>query len=120
MVMDVNGTPTIVSYEDTLVSAVDRYHSALAAVDVHPRIVLILTFTGVKGAALARSRRYAYDEQLIDRDILILPDVLVNELPTDVPKMLRPVFDAVWNACGIAGSPDYDESGNWAPGRRGV
>ena len=33
-------------------------------------------------------------------------------------EMMRPVFDAVWNACGYAKSFNYNEKGEWTEGRR--
>ena len=50
----------------------------------------------------------------IDRDVLFLPDVLIEEPPSDLPRTLRPIFDAVWNACGFVQSLNYDADGNWA------
>lgn len=56
----------------------------------------------------------------IDRDILLLPDVIIDDFNSvlgfkEVAKILRPIFDAVWNACGLARSLNYDEQGNWNP-----
>jgi hypothetical protein len=39
--------------------------------------------------------------------------VLIEAWDGDVPKLLRPVFDAFWQSGGIAASPSYDAEGNW-------
>jgi hypothetical protein len=49
----------------------------------------------------------------IDRDALLLPDVIAEEFDVDVPKLLKPVFDGLWNACGYPRSLNYDDEGNW-------
>ena len=54
------------------------------------------------------------DEGLFDRKTLVLPDVL---LAADGPpdRVLRPVFDLVWQSAGLTQSGNYDAQGNWAP-----
>ncbi len=37
----------------------------------------------------------------IDRDTVLLPDILIDSLNVDVPQVMKPIFDAVWNACGL-------------------
>ncbi len=51
----------------------------------------------------------------IDRPVLVLPDVLIEDYTVNVPTALRPIFDAVWNATGFDRSFNYDEAGNWNP-----
>ena len=51
----------------------------------------------------------------LDRDILILPDVLLVDDGTEEQPIaeatLRPVFDALWQAFGVVGSPNYSNDG---------
>jgi len=37
----------------------------------------------------------------------------------DIPRLLKPVFDALWNAAVWVGSANYDEKGNWSDQRQG-
>ena len=47
----------------------------------------------------------------IDRTVLQLPDVLVNEWPAaDLPELFRPVFDRLWQASGYQRSYQYQET----------
>lgn len=48
-----------------------------------------------------------------DRDIVLLPDVILQEVTENIPKVLRPKFDALWNTGGFDGSRSYDNAGNW-------
>ncbi len=56
----------------------------------------------------------------IDRDTLVLPEVFIEDYESiinesEVARTLRPIFDAIWNACGFERSYNYDEDGNWNP-----
>jgi hypothetical protein len=49
----------------------------------------------------------------IDSEMLILPETLVLDLSTPPGKVLKPMFDLVWNACGFPSSRNFDTEGNW-------
>jgi hypothetical protein len=52
----------------------------------------------------------------VDRNDLLVPEVLVPSLEQDLHALqrhMRPLLDAVWNSVGAPRSPHYDESGNW-------
>lgn len=51
----------------------------------------------------------------VDRDLVILPDVLIESRDSDLLTDLRSLFDGVWNACGWVRCFDYNEQGKWAP-----
>ena len=48
---------------------------------------------------------------------LITSRTVVEDLSTPVGKILKPLFDLVWNACGYPSSENFDAEGNWI-GRR--
>ena len=53
---------------------------------------------------------------LFDRQHVVLPDVqLQADVATDLA--LKPVFDLLGQACGLAGSPFYDANGKRTAGR---
>ena len=102
--------------EQYVIDGVNRYLAALSALGVGPPIFVLLTLIGVKGLELPKPRfARNIDRLAIDRDILVLPEVVAEEFETPVDRLLRPVFDAVWNACDYDESLNYDEDGNWAP-----
>lgn len=49
----------------------------------------------------------------IDRDPLLLPDVLVEDQNAELPALLKPIFDALWQSSGWERSFGYDAQGNW-------
>jgi hypothetical protein len=54
----------------------------------------------------------------IDRDVLMLPEIVVEDVSAGVGPLLKPTLDLVWNACGHAASPYFDTTGNWIGPRR--
>jgi len=107
-----------VSYEEELVKSLHDYLSILKALDVELPTLLFLTMVGVKGYAMAIDGGFGRGSSTtIDRDILFLPEVLIESYDVVEPKILKPCFDSVWNTCGLSRSLNYDESGNWHPRR---
>jgi hypothetical protein len=49
----------------------------------------------------------------IKEDALILPESIVQDFSTPVGKVLKPIFDLVWNACGLPASKNFDSEGKW-------
>jgi hypothetical protein len=114
-----NNVLTIASiwFEKELLEATARYMKSLTELGVQPPFVIAVTFVGVKGAVFSMGAEHWVDQKPIDRDVLLLPDVLLEEIPADLPRAMRPLFDAAWNAAGVVQSLNYDNHGNWgAPG----
>jgi hypothetical protein len=64
--------------------------------------------------ATARMSEYMPDPPNdFDRDVLPLPECVVEDFNAPVANMLRPAFDALYQAAGSPRSPNYDEHGNW-------
>jgi len=94
--------PTV-SYEIAVLEAIPSYLIALSEIEVPGPIVVFLTFLKVDGCELAVNSRYIHpnrEHSKIDRDVLLLPDVLIEEYPCDIGTVFRPIFDAVWNSAG--------------------
>jgi hypothetical protein len=51
--------------------------------------------------------------QSIDRDTLVLPEVVIQDLSSKAKDILKPILDLVWNACGYPCSLNFDSNGNW-------
>ncbi|MHC5056819.1 MAG: AlbA family DNA-binding domain-containing protein [Planctomycetota bacterium] len=108
------------AYERYVILALTDYVGSLKSLDVSCPLVVFLSLVGASGATLAVSSR-VWDARTasIDRDMVLLPDILIEDYADvgsreSVAAVLRPAFDAVWNACGYARSYNYDEDGNWA------
>jgi hypothetical protein len=119
--LELSGTEKIipsVSYERDIIRALSNYLSALKYLNVQLPIAIFLTLMAVKGYSMATSKFFEEESRTIDRDILQLPEALVDTYDIKPEVVLRPTFDAVWNSCGLAKSLNYDEKGEWKPKRR--
>lgn len=94
--------------EDDIIHYVSSYLEAQKNLGIDTPILIFLTLTGVKGYSMSSRSRNAV---LIDRDTLILPDVIVENYNDEIENILKPVFDTVWNACGFEKSLNYDQNG---------
>ncbi len=101
--------------ESSVVATLRILLPGLQKVDVSMPLVVCISAMGVKGACMSANR---FAEPIaIDRDVLLLPDVLLDSYECEVASELRPAFDALWNAAGFPRSRSYDEAGGWDPDR---
>ena len=49
----------------------------------------------------------------IDREILCMNNVYVEDFSQKAENILKPIFDSIWNACGYERCIAYDENGNY-------
>ena len=106
-----------IAYEQSVISAVQSYLKGYQELGIVPPVYASMALLNCKGSYMYVdvSRLLPGELQVIDREVALMPDVLIESLEEDIPKTLRPMFDAVWNACGFARSFNYDENGNWNP-----
>jgi hypothetical protein len=112
-----------VAFERGAIMAVHQYLTVLAKLEVPSPVIIFISLLDVLGVNLAVKGYFSHDPAPIDRDTLLLPDILIDEYETltdakDTARTLRPVFDALWNACGYECSYSYDKDGKWNPDRR--
>ena len=104
--------------DEGLIKAVDRYFQLLRDLGVESPVFLLLSLVGVGGYRMLQSggpRDYYSELRPVDRNDLLVPEVLVPSLEQDleaIQRPMRPLLDAVWNSVGVPRSPHYDESGN--------
>lgn len=120
IVSSVHDKPMIASTwcEKEAMEAIDAYMVGMKALGLSLPIVVLMALSGAKGARLAvDAQLMGRHTHAIDRNMLLLPDVLVEAYDVEVDILLRPVFDAMWNAAGFARSFNYDANGIWKPHR---
>jgi len=112
-----NGRKTIPSTTlvECLLDIIPKYLQALEALNVPEPVILKLSIMGGKGYKLALvgfevPSRYP---KVIDRDVLHLPDSIVENYDDEIPKIIKPILDGLWNACGYDSCHFYDADGNW-------
>lgn len=108
-------------YEEWLLKTIKNYLEILNKLSIDFPIIIMVSLLGVKNFKMGISedlkwRLIIHQEHGIDRDNLLINEVIMNNKNEDLPKLVKPIFDAVWNACGFANSLNYDEAGNWGKG----
>lgn len=106
------GLVASIAYEEKGIEALKNYITVLKTLGVSGPIAVSLSILGCKGSRLAFSD---VDGHPIDRDAVILQDIILDGLDVDIPSGLKPLFDQVWNACGYMRSFNYTKEGVWRP-----
>lgn len=102
--------------EREIVEKLGRYFSYQKTMGVIPPIALFLSFLNIYGYFLAvkgnldpfEEKKYNYN-----RENLLLPELIFEDYPDDIPSVMQTIFDILWNAFGWKRSYDYDEEGKW-------
>lgn len=108
-----DGSPREISglgVERGVVAALKHYIPLMRKAGVDSPLSIHISLVGVNGCYIAGDVRHLFGnaEHVVDRDLLVLPDVLVESEAADLGTMLRPPLDALWQAGGHEGSPSYE------------
>jgi len=103
-----------VAYEAELIHYVDKFLHLMKALEIEMPILIMVSLIGVKGFTLTHPLRFSALAP-IDRDNLVIPEVMIEDYNVKSQKLLKPIFDSVWQASGYAGSMNYDDKDEWNP-----
>lgn len=98
-------------FEAKIIEALADVRKLYELLTIDPPFLVMLSVLGVKGYRMAANNEWGYYAKLIDRDDLILPEMIIEEADFDAATVLQSVFDLVWNAAGYEKSENYDENG---------
>lgn len=103
-------------YEEVMINKLKEYLKNLHNSNIETPIFVYLTIIGARGVSIPNNNDYYYDEEDMmdmksDRDTLCLPEVIIEQYDEKPEKILKPIFDSIWNACGYQGSENYDKNG---------
>jgi hypothetical protein len=101
-------------FEVGLFRFIQRVLPVLKSLGVDPPLVLILTLIDVRGYSLSRDDHSGFFNagEPFDREVLMPQEVLIENYAADVPLIMKPLVDEVWNAASFNGSFFY-EDGKW-------
>ena len=100
--------------ENVLLDCIPRYLKLQKFLNIQTPSYIFITLTGVKNCKVARPSFYSNeDDYPISKEILYLPEAIIQSYDDDLAKILKPSFDIVWNHTGIIQSPNYDKDGNF-------
>jgi hypothetical protein len=100
--------------EQQFIDALPIYLRAQQDLSVELPVFLAFSLIGVSGYVLSvaeRLRRQSYSQTSIDRDALLVPEIALEDLGQNPELVLKPAFDAIWNAAGWPRAMHYDNDG---------
>lgn len=107
------GLPSV-AFEQDIIRCLTEYLGFAAEFDIEPPYFVFLAFAGVRGFQLATHHQLWQENRLsLREDMLIVPEVVIEDRDVQPARVLRPVFDRVWNAFGFVRSLNYDDEGEW-------
>jgi hypothetical protein len=102
--------------EKEIVDGIRAYLPILDKIGAGVPIGVSVALLGIRGYGLVPSiLRDLGGTPVVRRAVVVLPEILIENLGIDVPTMLRPVFDALWQTFGVRQSLCFDEQGSWNP-----
>ena len=110
-----------VRVERLLIEGIGRQLGLLKRLDVGFPVVVLVAIVGLRGVMLVGGNsNWPYREppsglRRVDRDVLLLPDLLIEDSAEDMAGTLRPLLDSIWQASGLSESPYFDAEGKWNP-----
>ena len=91
---------------------VEKLLRSLRDIEMQCPFFVLISFLGVLGY----TSRHPFNQFCppgVERDALVLPEIIVDEMVTAVDVLLRPAFDLICQSAGLAGSPNYNNDGRW-------
>lgn len=105
-----------VGIEREIINQLSRVFEIYKSLEVSPPLFVMLSLVGVSGYIMTvKSVMFSDNNYPIDKDILIIPEIYVENIEKNPAEILKPAFDSIWNATGKHRSPSYDKEGKWKP-----
>lgn len=99
--------------EDAMLGALVGYLTFAKNLGLQPPFWMFAAMVGCEGARICLDRDWGdLSKGAIDRSLVWLPYLKVEAFEVDADKLLRPIFDVLWNSAGLERSFNYDELGN--------
>ncbi len=113
-----NNTIASLFYEQKVLEWLDKLGQIAPLVEIQIPVFIIMSLLNVRDFLMATSNMFDITpKHPIERDHIMLPEVLVEDFNFNPSAVMKPIFDIIWNACGYSGSRNYDQDGNWRPQR---
>ncbi|MEO1377679.1 MAG: hypothetical protein AAFW70_26050 [Cyanobacteria bacterium J06635_10] len=107
-------------YEEELINSLQNYLQLQQQLELNAPVLIMLSLLGVRDYVMGVGDGWDHTRQIypVDRDNLIVPEIVVEDYGTKASDILHPAFDAIWQACGWDCCKNYDANGNWVGDRR--
>jgi hypothetical protein len=99
--------------EVAVIRALNNYQRLWRILGVSGPMMMALTVSGIRGAKILTTARMVgpVREETFDQDVALIPELVVQDPHAPADRMLRPLFDLMWNGGGWAKSPWYLSTG---------
>ena len=87
----------------------------LMDLEVASPVFIMVSLLGVRNypVILPRNAHYSGHHNRLNRELLTLPECMLEDFATPVEIALRPAFDTLYQSAGMPRSLNYDEHGSW-------
>lgn len=98
--------------EKELTEQTRRYLKCLQTLNLDPPISIALTLVNVHNYSISGSQFPSFPSPPLDRELLAIPETIVESYSIEVPRIMKPLFDVLWQSRGRDRSDSFDEEGN--------
>lgn len=108
-----------VAFEEEILKAIPYYFEVFRRIGVESPISIYLSMINIKDYTMSLNQDILGVQPIqCQEEVLKFSDIFIENFNNvdNVPRMMQPVFDEVWNAFGMFKSFNYDEDGNWGYG----
>lgn len=106
-----------VSYERYVFQYLPHCFQVLQQIGANVPVVVALSLIGTSNLEMSVGQFDFEVSYPIKENLLLLPETVVQDFSMPVGKILKPMFDLVWNACGQPSSKNFDAEGKWVERR---
>lgn len=100
--------------EEKLIKSMSAYLHLMSELQIETPIFAFLSLLNIKGYRITTGERFGqFSKHSIERDLIMLPETIIENYDRKAETILKSVFDLIWNTCGMPRSLNFDENGNW-------
>jgi len=98
-------------FEVKLLRSLRSHVSVLKSLNIDLPLVVALSLVNVRGYTLGREVHIGWLDggDAFDREMLLPQEILLDSYDADLPSVMKPAFDELWNAAGFGGSVFYKD-----------
>ena len=82
-------------------------------IGINPPLIISCSFLNAINYTIPTDGIFSTTLGTLDRDILCINDLYIEDINDSSENILKPIFDSIWNACGHENCQYYDEDGNF-------
>lgn len=100
---------------NNVVGSIKQYLATLRSMEAGEPVYAFAAMCSASGSRMryAGADGLGYETQSFEGDLIVLPEVLLDESLGDVPALVRPMLNALWNAYGSPQCDMYNAQGGW-------